>query len=616
MTENYQHRKPPTFEDEEEPATPPPPTERTDTAGEATTSMPTTPTPPVDDGPSTTPVNIQRGRVQGTEPVGYATLPAAVPAATAEEQSTQRRSSPTALPPPGVPRVVVVPTKQAAPRPMTPETNPIPAAENQAVWSAPDNTKVAPATWIMLGVIALLAFALRLREPLSNPIMGAEDPYLHLQRTWNLVQGSFPRDYPVGFMILLAPFTLLGPETFYTLARFLPTVAGPVMVVGMFLFLRNYMVAPGALAACLLVAVMPEMVVRTNLLFPTALDLAVLPFLFLAFFRLIEGKRWAMYAVIGMTLGLLLVHPWFVALMLPPMAIFGLIVLVTHNDRRSWATSGSIAGLLGVVGLVWLFRQFEPGTLLSGFSTKFFEVVGNPLVVFTEPPVHVNLTYMITIPALLLGVVGAVYAVIHRSRVGLLALLWTGLLLPLTLVDWFGIWYIPHRTVAYAAVGVAILAGIAVAEIVHKFTKANISLRVPATIGVLILVAILTLPSAIAVKPWYRTYDGDDFAAFERLDELDASFVMCGSWQARAGYRSLTANEAEFMPQFFTDPNQREVSLAEHPGMYVLIDNATISDGRDVSFLDDSSEWELIEEFNNDPVTIGPHPVKIYKHRS
>ena len=610
MTENYQHRKPPTFEDEE-PATPPQP-ERTEAVTEPTASPATPPTPTVPDAASNIPVNVQRGRVQGPEPVAHATTAAVVPSATADAEPP--RNAPTALPPPGVPRVVVVPTKRAAPRPMATDPT-VPAAEDQAVWSAPNTTKITPATWAMIAVIAIVAFALRLREPLSNPVMGAEDPYLHMQRTWNLVQGSFPRDYPVGFMILLAPFTLLGPDTFYQLARFLPTVTGPVLCVGMFLFLRNYMLAPGALAASLLLAVMPEMIVRTNLLFPTAVDLAVLPFLFLAFFRLIEGQRWAMFAVIGMTLGLLLVHPWFVALMLAPMAIFGLVVLATHHDRRSWATSGSIAGLLGIVGVVWLFRQFEPGTLLAGFSTKFFEVVGNPLMVVNEPPVHVHLSYMITVPALLLAGVGAVYAVIHRSRIGLLALLWTGLLLPLTLVDWFGVWYIPHRTVAYAAVGIAILAGIAIAEIVHKFTKANINLRVPATVGILILVAILTVPSALSVQPWYRIYDQDDFAAFEHLDGLDASFVMCGSWQARAGYRSLTANEAEYMPQFFTDANQRAVSLGEHPGMYVLIDNATISDGRDVSFLDSDGEWELIQEFNSD-ATIGPHPVKIYRHRS
>ncbi len=623
MTENYQHRKPPTFEDEELPETPPP--ERSEPAADLGTPFTPPPTPPVmPASPATIPVNVQRGRAPGAEPVTYATQPPNVPTATAQEATSGGPAStspapsfaptPTQLPPPGVPRVVVVPSKQVAPRPMAPETT-LPASEREAVWSGRDNSKVTPVTWIMLGCIALLALALRLREPLSSPIMGAEDPYLHMQRTWNLVQGSFPRDYPVGFMILLAPFTLLGPDTFYLLARFLPALAGPVLCVGMFLFLRNYMLAPGALTASMFLAVMPEMIVRTNLLFPTAIDLAVLPFLFLAFFRLVEGQRWAMYAVIGMTLGLLLVHPWFVALMLPPMAAFGLIILVTHHERRTWATSGSIAGLLGIVGVVWLFRQFQPATLLSGFSTKFFEVLGNPAMVVTDPPVHVNLSYMITIPAILLAIVGAVYSVMHRSRIGILALLWTLMLLPLTLVDWFGIWYIPHRTVAYAAVGIAILAGIAVAEVVHKFTKANINLRVPATIGVLVLVAILTIPSAVAIKPWYRIYDADDFDAFETLDALDADFVMCGSWQARAGYRSLTAREADFMPQFFTDENMRAVRTGEHPGLYVLVDNATVSDGRDVSFLDDDSQWELIQEFNNDP-TVGPHPVKIYRHRS
>ncbi|MGH2669188.1 MAG: hypothetical protein ACRDH5_08760, partial [bacterium] len=62
-----------------------------------------------------------------------------------------------------------------------------------------------------LAALLLLALAVRLKDPLSTPVIAAEDPYVHMTRTWDLLQGhGFPDRYPPGFAVLLAPVALLG----------------------------------------------------------------------------------------------------------------------------------------------------------------------------------------------------------------------------------------------------------------------------------------------------------------------------------------------------------------------------------------------------------------------
>ena len=83
----------------------------------------------------------------------------------------------------------------------------------------------AAIAWRRLALAGILGLALlvRMREPLSSPIIGAEDPYLHMAHTWDLLQGNgFAPGYPPGFAILLVPFAVLGPDLFYLAARFLP----------------------------------------------------------------------------------------------------------------------------------------------------------------------------------------------------------------------------------------------------------------------------------------------------------------------------------------------------------------------------------------------------------
>jgi hypothetical protein len=86
------------------------------------------------------------------------------------------------------------------------------------------------------------------------------------------------------------------------------------------------------------------------------------------------------------------------------------------------------------------------------------------------------------------------------------------------------------------------------------------------------LFLLVTVPVAAATPGWYRLYDEDDYAAWDELEARDTRFVVTGSWEARAGYRALTANEASYNPAFFNDENARNAVLSQHPDLVVLVD--------------------------------------------
>ena len=453
----------------------------------------------------------------------------------------------------------------------------------------------APWALVLLVAILALALVLRVREPLSSPIVGAEDPYLHMSKTWDLVQGKpWEHAYPPGFQVLLAPFALLGPEAFYQVARFLPALLGVAQTLGLYLLARTRLGQGGALSAALLGAVMPENVFRTDLLFPTALDLAALPFLFLLALRASEGSRGALIGAVAMVAALLLIHPWVVALVVPVLALF-LLVLVLQGRRHLWPMAAAVGA--GLVGLVVMFG-FVPGTwnpapqVYRHALPRLWELLVNPASLFPLP-LHVDLPAMLTLPALVLAAAGAVVALLQRSRLALLALLWSLFLLPLCLVDWLDVWFIPHRSVAYLSLGVALLAGLAV-DAVLKGTPRRWD--APASIAALGVILLLTLPVAAAVQPWYRLYDEDDYAAWEALDARGTPYVVAGSWQGAEGYRAITGRDSVYNPTFFERDDTRRAWLADHPGLVVLVDKYTRENGHPRGFLDG---WEKIGEWGD-----------------
>ena len=458
----------------------------------------------------------------------------------------------------------------------------------------------------ILAGIVVLAIVLRLKDILASPIIGAEDPYRHMERTYDLIQGKGAGEYPPGLAILMAPFALMGPDVFYTVARFAPVAFGVGMVVALYCLSRAYLHPAGALTAALLGAVVPELIRRTTLLFPTGIDLALVPVLFLLVLRASEGSRKHLAWAAGLAVALLATHPWVFVLVVPPIGLFWL----GEQFRQQWAREkhgnaarvAMTAGLVPVAGIVvWMLDFGEVATRVSQHALpRLSAIVAEPSSI-TPLPLFVDFPTMIGVPVLGLAAAGAVMVFLRPTRLGVLTLLFTALLLPLILVDWFDLWYVPHRTVAYFALGIATLVGILVAEVARRLAndgrpKAEAGL----TIGALALVLFLAMPTGAASPTWYRIFDDQDFAAWESLDEEhDASFVMAGSWQARMGYRATTGNDALYSPDFFDNPTSRDYYINQHPDLVVLVDNYTVSDGRDTAFLDDTSQWTLIGQWGD-----------------
>ena len=215
------------------------------------------------------------------------------------------------------------------------------------------------------GIVALeevdtRALVVRLREPLWSPIIGAEDPYLNMERAWMLLAGQGTGGYPPGFIALIAPFTLLGADAFYTIARFLPALIGAAAVLAMFLLCRPYMHVGGSLAAAAAVALIPEHVRRSNFLVPTAFDLVLVPLILLMALRASEGRRRALPLLLGLSALLLLAHPLVFLFVGPTVLLFAFITWM-RAENGSFRSGALSAATLSVAGLAGVQRAGLPG---------------------------------------------------------------------------------------------------------------------------------------------------------------------------------------------------------------------------------------------------------------
>lgn len=444
---------------------------------------------------------------------------------------------------------------------------------------------------LLIGII-VVGLVLRLREPLWSPIIGAEDPYLNMERAWNLLEGQGTGGYPPGFIALVAPFALLGPDVFYAVSRFLPPLIGAGAILTTFLLCRPYMHVGGALAAAAGVALMPEHIRRTNFLVPTALDMLVLPLLLLMVIRASEAKRGTLPVLFGLSILILVSHP-LVFLFVGPAVFLFASYMALGLENGSFRRGAIAACAVSVGGLAIAFWAALPilGPSLGQAQLRAATLASSPgsilpLPAFVDPPA------MLTNVAIVLALVGFAAAIaVGRNRFALLAILWCAGILPFMLADWFGIWYVPHRSVAYLSIGIAMLAGLGVSEIVRRVGAPGSGPAVLPTAAALMVIGAGMGPAAASVDPWYRLYDSNDYAAWGALGDRGTPYLVTGSWQARAGYVALTGREAVYNPEFFKSSAAREDNIARHPGLVVLVDNYTREAGLPLEFL---SEWTLL----------------------
>jgi hypothetical protein len=180
-----------------------------------------------------------------------------------------------------------------------------------------------------------LGAVLRLADPLSSPVVPAEDPYTHMAlvrehlRTGDLdpLNGG-EAVYPPGLHGFMAAAAVLTGADLYRLTLYGPVVLGAIGVLGVGILLWRTAGPVAGIVGALGLAVAPEAIFRTTMMSPTALDLAVLPFFLYALLRVLAGRLgWAGVAA-PTAVFLALAHPWLLAILCAAGALFLLAALV------------------------------------------------------------------------------------------------------------------------------------------------------------------------------------------------------------------------------------------------------------------------------------------------
>lgn len=387
----------------------------------------------------------------------------------------------------------------------------------------------------ILGLLAIfgtlvVGIALRLIDPLSSPVIPAEDPFTHMAlvrehiRTGTL--NALESDgalYPPGMHAFLAAIWAYTGMSLVDIIRFGPVLFGAIGILGMGLLLWRNMGPISGFVGALAYAVTPEIVFRTSMMAPTALDLAMLPFFLFAMVEVLKGRLGWLLMLAPMALFLVFAHPW----------IFGILsitvfVLVLLSLFVQWPThrapSPSILGatlVFGVIGVglattmttcggycgpgllnfmpdfvsaSWAVPLVAIGSMAPAFLValnpplvqRIFERDRKPmrsamritiqavlsiglLIAFyalTAPalaqgmPEQVELARMIGWPVLILGILPLVALPFLR---GPMTYLGAGVFLatyPMVIYNVFGSPFWPHRTVVFLALGLAILVGV------------------------------------------------------------------------------------------------------------------------------------------------------------
>lgn len=444
----------------------------------------------------------------------------------------------------------------------------------------------------LLGCIMVFGVALRLQDPLSTRALGAEDPYTHVVFTREWIKSGFFADstqlatgmYPPGMHAWIVAFLPFTGISLYDFARLGPAFLSALGLLGLYAVGARMSGPAAGLAAAFLAAIMPEHIFRTELLFPTAFDLALLPLWILAFHLAITTHRLAgSILFVGASLPIAMMHPWVVPLFGAPLVLYAAIRFLRGKSERDsvllagalvvpptafamasrWEESDTgFSDFLGhIPGLEWLPDTYIPipllftgllvglgaaslavVTLLSfvprihargvriGISLALCLAAFALLPILTrETPRDVNFHHMFGPIVFYVALAGLAVAYLWPTAVGDLGLAITAFLFPLTAIDVFNSRFWPQRTVVYLAVGVIFL-GAAVVAATHALAllparsdRAR-SLVTPAALVVLALVAVGSATAMpVNTYEWYRLYSDEQFHGLQEITErLDA----------------------------------------------------------------------------------------------
>lgn len=449
-----------------------------------------------------------------------------------------------------------------------------------------------------LGVLAVaatvgLGVLVRLQEPLSNPVIPAEDPFTHIARVKTYLAasglpevGPFGEDlYPPGMHATFAAVWAFTGGDLYTLFRFAPVVLGGVSVLGTALLLWKHVGRVAAVVGGLGVALAPEIVFRTTMMAPTAVDVAVIPFLFFAFLEVLAGRlAWTPVAA-ALTLYLVFMHPWLVGMLVAAGLVFALLTAVlpwpsSRADRLSTrGFAASLAVLGGGLGLVLStcggvcgpgYQQVLPvGSalvlaapvviVLSLLPAVFLAVQPRALEGLPEHPFEprswmpraalglalaaiaglltlgavrgglptfVDLPRMIGWPLLALGAFAFVALPFLATPAAYIATGLTVTTYPVVIVAPLGSEFVSHRTVAYLGLGLSLLAGIGAQALAGWARDAvggttNATGRTSSALGLAAIVLVAGTTGAAVATETPDPYEDGWYRLYEPC-ELDA----------------------------------------------------------------------------------------------
>jgi hypothetical protein len=418
----------------------------------------------------------------------------------------------------------------------------------------------------ILAAIAL-GVSLRLEDPLSSPVIPAEDPYNHMAlvrehiRTGSLDPLNADATlYPPGLHGFLAAVWVFTGVELYDLIRFGPVVLGGIAVLGIGLILGRLEGWVAGFVGALAMAVAPEIILRSTMMSPTALDLAVLPVLFFALVQLLAGRlAWAAPAAI-ITLFLVFAHPWILLLLGASVLLF-LTVYLLHPTRpvdRPLTSRGigMVAIILGASASLMVSTcggycgpglrvlggpelpgrmenlvqagfgvTFLAGLALLGFPTRVDQALRSRaqhpldpkkqaatsllllglLALVTIPaldrglPEFVDLPRMLGIPLLALGALAFIGLPFIRGRLNHFGAALVATTYPLVLYAPAEAEFLPHRTVVFFGVGLCLLAGVAAGSMVRVLARSFASRPTsrPAAMAVPALIVALSLGGSV-----------------------------------------------------------------------------------------------------------------------
>lgn len=378
---------------------------------------------------------------------------------------------------------------------------------------------------IGIGVLA------RLEDPLSTWVIPAEDPYTHMALVKDhLADGSLDplheggRLYPPGMHAFVATAWAFTGADLYALFRFTPVLFGAIGILALALLLLRFEGKTAAILGAFAIALVPEAVVRTTMMAPTAMDLFLIPVFLYALLHVAQGRMAWLGVAAPVALFLVFSHPWVfgimsmtglaflvLALALPwskdlasqvsaqglvagaaviaaglAMSVDGCwgacgpgfkVVLGSELASTMAAFSGLILGLVALVAVLLVVRPQVFDRLVPDPATRsrpnlaISLAIAGLLVLITGPAVQQGFPRFVTtsmvgwpiLAAAGLGLVALPYIRGPASYIGASVVAAT---YPFVIYNPFSSPFWPHRTAVYLSIGLVLVGAVLTARLV------------------------------------------------------------------------------------------------------------------------------------------------------